>query len=230
MDADCYVENDWLSQAINCFSRESADAVGSHHLIPEGYGWIGRTAELIQTKKKTSDGNYIPSGNMLVKRDSFESIGGFNSNLETNEDVDFCNRLIAAGGCVFLDSAIRCIHTGAPSNVKQMFLREVWHGKDTFGVFWSDLKKIRNLRIVLFSCMSLCTLIGLLISLITYLLNENLYPIVIFSIIYFSLNMFVAIRDWKQVGGRILPIFMYACIFGLARSVSLLYSLIRKNH
>jgi glycosyltransferase involved in cell wall biosynthesis len=51
VDADCVVGRDWLIQSIKTMDREEADAVGSHHIVPEDSGWIGRTSELLDKRK-----------------------------------------------------------------------------------------------------------------------------------------------------------------------------------
>jgi mycofactocin glycosyltransferase len=44
-----------------------------------------------------SDGGYAPTGNLMVRREAFESIGGFVEGIRSAGDVDLCWRVQAAG-------------------------------------------------------------------------------------------------------------------------------------
>ena len=44
-----------------------------------------------------SDGGYAPTGNLLVRRAAFESVGGFTEGIRSAGDVELCWRLQAAG-------------------------------------------------------------------------------------------------------------------------------------
>jgi GT2 family glycosyltransferase len=44
-----------------------------------------------------SDGGYAPTGNLLVRREAFEALGGFTEGIRSAGDVELCWRLQAAG-------------------------------------------------------------------------------------------------------------------------------------
>lgn len=234
VDADCTVSKDWLKNALRTFASESADAVGSCHLIPEEAGWIGRIAELVQSKRVGSDVKYIPSGNMLVKRRCFELIGGFMPSLETSEDVDFCSRLRRHGYKIFLDPKISAVHLGAPMGVREMFRREMWHGKTMFPVFLSDLRSgkklrsVRNLSLIMFSTVNLIFIIGMVAGVYQMIRGENTLFMAC-AALYLFLNFAMAIRDWVKVKQGLLYLFGYIVIYGIARSLSLARGVLKEG-
>src|SRR5262249_52970008 len=74
--------------------------------------------------------DWLGSGNLAVRRDAFLRVGGFDTSLETCEDVDLCNRLRAAGYRLVSDDRMRSIHFGDPSTLGELFRGELWRGRD----------------------------------------------------------------------------------------------------
>lgn len=71
---------------------------------------------------------YIGTGHLIVRRDSFDRVGGFDESLSTGEDVDFCRRARDAGLLVVPDQRLAVTHQGAPMTAWQFLRREIWHG------------------------------------------------------------------------------------------------------
>lgn len=232
VDADCTVSKDWLVNALKTLASESADAVGSCHLIPGETGWVGRVAELVQSKRVGSDVKYIPSGNMLVRRSSFKAVGGFAPSLETSEDVDFCSRLRKHGYKIFLNPEISAVHHGAPAGVREMFKRELWHGKTMVPVFLSDirsgvrLRSVRNRNLIMFSGLNLVFIIAMILG-VYPMLNGEPALFIISAALYLLLTFGMAMRDWVKVKEGLGFLFCYIIIYGLARSLSLAQGAVR---
>ena len=56
----------------------------------------------------------------MLRRDCFESLGGFNVEIPLYEDVDFWMRAIRRHGFVFVDRPILEYRTGAPSLIHDL--------------------------------------------------------------------------------------------------------------
>jgi hypothetical protein len=67
---------------------------------------------------------------MAVRREAFQRVGGFDTRLETCEDVDLCRRLRAAGCTIVEDSRLRNVHLGDPATLREVFYGELWRGRD----------------------------------------------------------------------------------------------------
>ncbi len=227
VDADCVVDHDWLSNAIKCIYRESADAVGSFHDIPEESGWIGEISTLIQSRKVGADINYIPSGNMIIRRAAFEDIGGFDSSLETGEDVDICKRLKDKGYKIFSDPAIHSIHYGSPKNIKEMFRREMWHGRTMWVIFLRDFPRNNKWLLFLYvNCNAL--LIMLMIVGLVRIAQGSITLLLASCFLYLCLNLLVALQDWLRVRKSFLGLYGYVLVYGAARAVGMFEQILSK--
>jgi len=107
IDSDCTADPDWLADLLPAFAEEQVVAVG---------GWVDglyRDAALDRYEAVMSSLNlgrremaggaggdtfYLPSCNLLLRRQAFKAAGGFNSEMQVGEDVDLTWRLRDTGG------------------------------------------------------------------------------------------------------------------------------------
>jgi glycosyltransferase involved in cell wall biosynthesis len=137
LDADCTVSKDWLERALPYFIDPRVGAVGSYYVVPlEPSTWVRRVLHVQTAARPTmSEGKWVPAGNMLVRKTVCRECGGFDESLVTCEDVDLCYR-VAQKYRVIEDTMIRCFHHGEPKNLRQVFRKELWRGRDNLlGVF-----------------------------------------------------------------------------------------------
>ena len=74
-----------------------------------------------------SDPTYINGCNIVTNKTTFQTIGGFDEELETGEDVDFAKRSKQEATLIRHDSAFRVIHHGYPKSLMAFIRRELWH-------------------------------------------------------------------------------------------------------
>ena len=220
VDADCVVAEQWLREGIAALERDGAGAAGNFYTIPDDTGWIGRINDLIHAKKLDGAVTYVPAGNLLVRRDCFEEIGGFDASLKTSEDVDLCRRLKQSGHSLSVNPAMQSVHYGTPSTVGQMFRRELWHGTTMLTVFFRDLVAIRNLRLALYTILNTVLLASLAASLWPLWHGRLLWSGISLGL-YLALNGAVTVLDWTRIRSHFPGLFAYTIIYGLARSASL---------
>jgi hypothetical protein len=100
-----------------------------------------------EARPKSSEGKWVPAGNMLIRKKVYLECGGFDESLATCEDVDLCYRL-AQKYRVVEDTTIRCFHHGEPKTLRQVFRKELWRGRDNLlgvvrhGFRWDELPSI----------------------------------------------------------------------------------------
>lgn len=223
VDADCIVSQQWLQNAINCLEDTKSAVVGCVYKIPANSLWVGKVSDIISQKRRSGYVNYLPAGNIIVKKDCFFEVNGFDESLETNEDYDLCYRLREKGYKIFSDPSIESVHLGTPNTISHLFKRELWHGTSTFKVFIKDFKKARNLKVILFSIFIWFCLINIVIGLgVLVLIGNSIYVTIslLFLILLIGgISLRTAIMHAKI---DMLPyIFVYYFIYGLARGVSL---------
>jgi hypothetical protein len=71
---------------------------------------------------------------MVVRRDAFERLRGFDETLGTCEDWDFCMRLHEERLRLLSDAGLRSSHFGDPSTLTALFRGELWRGRDNLRV------------------------------------------------------------------------------------------------
>lgn len=149
LDADCTVDPQWLKNAVRHFDDPQVGAVGSYHVVPmDPPTWVRRILQKqIESRPQLSEPNWLPSGNMFVRREAFVKCGGFDESMATCEDVDLSYRLAQESRLV-ADACIRCWHHGEPRTLWEVFRKELWRGRDNLlgairhGVTLSELPSL----------------------------------------------------------------------------------------
>jgi Glycosyl transferase family group 2 len=198
-----------------------AVVVGSVHRAPEDSGWIAKaSAELASTK--TGEVKYIPSGNLIVSRQCFDTAGGFDERMTTNEDVDFCRRVRRLGHLVFADPDIVAIHHGVPRSALDFFRRELWHGRDSFRVFLEDLERVTNLWVMLYSFgFAMVGFCGI-VAIVVFALTRSVVPLALFVGLLAALLSLVWFTRVRTHHNHRFSILMQQTLYGAARAASLL--------
>ena len=131
LDADCTVDTQWLTIAVCHFKDPQVGAVGSYHVVPlDPPTWVRQVLQKqIEARPQLTEPNWLPSGNMFVRRDAFMKCGGFDESMATCEDVDLSYRLAQRYRLVG-DARIRCWHHGEPRTLWEVFRKELWRGRD----------------------------------------------------------------------------------------------------
>jgi len=133
IDADCEVQSDWLAKCLEVSRKDTAViAVGSRVEPPlEGRTWVtsawqafvGSSPNAGEEQKR-----WLTTQGLLVRRNSFEKVGGFDETLETCEDCDLGYRLCEHGLIVLVNNAL-LVHHGESNSLREVFLREAWRTK-----------------------------------------------------------------------------------------------------
>jgi glycosyltransferase involved in cell wall biosynthesis len=132
VDSDCVIASDWLRNAIPLFDNPEIGAAGAPTLVPENGTWVQWSWYMHRKKRVNREYvKWLPTENLLVKREIFEKIGGFNEELVTCEDVDLCYR-IEKTHKIICDSSISAVHLGEARTLLDFFKKERWRGKGSF--------------------------------------------------------------------------------------------------
>ncbi|NOT55538.1 MAG: glycosyltransferase [Deltaproteobacteria bacterium] len=134
VDADCTVAEDWINKALPHLSDSTVGLVGSPYLMPaHPQTWVRKVLQKqADVRPRLSAAKWLPAGNMFIRRDVYWESSGFDESLTTCEDVDLCFR-ISQRYRVIADADIRCWHYGEPKNLREVFRKELWRGRDNLG-------------------------------------------------------------------------------------------------
>lgn len=130
LDADVYLGKGWGEQigpVIEKLCDQTNIITGSLYGISEGNNWIERIWFAPRTTQK--EVKYINGGHLILHRSFFTKMHGFDPELETGEDYEFCARAKAMGAIIENNPDLKVIHAGYPKSIRRFFGRERWHGR-----------------------------------------------------------------------------------------------------
>lgn len=222
LDADCLVPRQWLRSALELLSQNPAAVIGAPYSIPSSSSWVAQ-AWYEHQGVKLGAVSYIPGGDLLIARADFAGIGGFDENLETNEDYEFCQRARAAGLGVRSFRALSVCHLGTPQTLRQFYRKQRWHGKHVFRVFFQSLPKLRNAGAVGFALYTLTCLAGFVAGAAVAMTSGNVLWLLLFGAAILSAPLALSIRSSlaRRDISTALPLAVLFLAFGFARAACL---------
>ncbi len=128
IDADVLITREWVQtfQELASTAEQACPLTGYQYVVRDDANWL-EDSWFRRLKDKLLNG-----GNILIARQAFEQIGGFDPQLKTGEDYEFCERAIAAGVAYSPNAGFRAIHLGYPRTIGHFMRRECWHGEGDF--------------------------------------------------------------------------------------------------
>jgi len=129
-DSDQEPSQDWLALGIRALGSDlRVGMVGArYHALP-GSGWVASTWDLQRRfSDRAGDIGWLEAGNIFARREVFEQVGGFRTDLIASEDVDLSFRIRRAGYRVVCDPRIVNYHHGDPRTLLEFFRKERWRG------------------------------------------------------------------------------------------------------
>jgi glycosyltransferase involved in cell wall biosynthesis len=135
VDADHEIAAGWVFAALDCLQIPTVGAVGALCQAPADGTWVQQGyAHLRGAIRGQLDVDWLGSGNMAVRRQAFEALGGFDTSLDTCEDVDLCHRVRAQGFRIVSDARLKNVHYGDPRTLREVLSSERWRGRDNLRV------------------------------------------------------------------------------------------------
>jgi glycosyltransferase involved in cell wall biosynthesis len=135
VDADHEISPLWIDAAADALTDEGAGAVGALCRPPSNGTWVQQMYGVLRgSTVGRRDVEWLGAGNMAVRREAFQAVGGFDLTLESCEDVDLCQRLRNAGWRVVGDERLDNVHLGDPATLGQLFRAERWRGRNNLRV------------------------------------------------------------------------------------------------
>lgn len=234
VDADCIVDPDWLTVAARHFAAdENLCAVGVTEAPPyTNSTWVETIWMGLKHGRKPTQGfaytSWCASGAMLVKRESFEKVAGFNTCLTTCEDADLSTRLLE-NGTIILDYTVPFQHLRGSRTLLQLFKREMWRGQHNINGFLGHGISMRELPSVLAPVLFLfCMVSGMLLLILGQWVSEYFIRYLAFAFLGLALSLpFLMLvkkigfpPPFKEVGRSYAVCFVYF----LARALGSIFS------
>lgn len=174
LDADVLLTQEWsegIEQVAQYLMKDPMILTGSICRIDENASWIERNWFDPSLRRQLP--KYINSGHLILNRQLFNLIGGFDHMMETGEDVDFCMRATHLGARVVHNPQLKVIHLGYPKRVSNFIRRERWHGRGDYNSAKDTLSSKPALT-------SLFLLFSLIFALVSAVSSNNYLWILVF--------------------------------------------------
>jgi glycosyltransferase involved in cell wall biosynthesis len=230
LDADCFPKHNWLAEVLRL--RPANGVWGSDYVLPEDSTWVGKVWEEFQAKIHEGPTTFVPGGCLLVARRDFEILQGFQTSLETSEDVDFCLRAKAKGMHVLAMPSLAVAHAGTPRTLGHFFRKNRWHGKHVFRMFLSNLPETKYLPVVALSIYTLIMLFAVVIGLVLSITKHSPVAFLLCLVLLLlpSIGLAFARALPRRRPGAILPLFTLYFVYFLSRAASLIQMPARSDH
>lgn len=204
VDADQELAPGWLAAAAGLFGSPSVWAAGADYHAPGDGTWVQRVYDRFRSHTAGPvPVDWLPSGNLVVRRTAFDRIAGFDTTLESCEDVDFCRRIREAGGTLVESAALRSIHHGDPRTLRALFLSELWRGRDNLRVSLRERLTLRSAPSVVIPVAYLLALAALVSGLVVLLAGGGVTLAVAGGAVAFGLTTLRALRlSLRRVPGE----------------------------
>lgn len=128
IDADCLPADNWLYSGLKRLEQEPQSIIGCQIRRPEDSGYMVRYWAL-QQKEQDLIVKHLPGASLFFRKNIVETIGNFDAELPSSEDLDFTLRATNAGFEVFKPKSIAVYHLGWPESIVGFIKRQRWHAK-----------------------------------------------------------------------------------------------------
>ena len=127
LDADVRLTPKWIQTFKSIYEKviSTRGMFGSWVKIPENPSWIEKYWFGPLEKREFS---HVNSAHMIITKELFDELGGFDEYLETGEDYDFSVRVKKQGLIIYNEPELEVIHDGFPKTLSRFIIREYWHG------------------------------------------------------------------------------------------------------
>jgi glycosyltransferase involved in cell wall biosynthesis len=118
-DSDCVPEEDWLINAGRVFKETGCDLIGGRIDLfrvenSSYFAYVYEKHTAFSQSKNVPKGHSV-TANLIVKRNVFESLGGFNSGMKSGGDWEFTKRAVDSGYSLAYADDVRVQHPARAS-------------------------------------------------------------------------------------------------------------------
>ena len=198
VDADNEIGGEWSAAALECLAEDGVGAAGQPYDAPPNGSWVQRTYGLLRgAASGHADVEWLGSGNLAVRRQLFEDMGGFDESLTTCEDVDLCSRIRQRGWRIVRDSRLASVHHGDPDTLKAVFKGELWRGRDNVRV---SLRRPFSWRSLISLALSCLVLVGFAL-IVASVISPAPLPVLLTGIL--AVVVVVIVRGSRMLGAEL---------------------------
>jgi GT2 family glycosyltransferase len=131
IDDDCEPAPDWIEQNIHELEQPNIGAVGgqiagkSKEFFAQCVDFSSFAFSQVNRRMETP----VCSASLAVKRQAYEAAKGFNQELRSGEDIDFCYRLIKMGYKTIYQPAVKVLHNHRRKDFSTLLRYSYFYGR-----------------------------------------------------------------------------------------------------
>lgn len=225
LDADCTVDPAWLEVALSHLSDPEVGATGGHTRIPPNPTWMEATLDFLVTREGVNDVEFLPTANLILRREVFERVDGFDPHLETGEDSDLSNRILALGLRLISDTDVRVVHQDYPKTFWQRLKKEMWHAVNLVDLLRSSGFSAEYVTAVAVPLVYLLCLLGGSALLVIAIYAGAARPLLYAAVCFLSLPTAIAL--YKAIRKRRFGFLLYSIAYYIAVLLGRIAALLR---
>lgn len=131
IDSDVELDPGWLEAGVKAFENPRVLATGCFPGVPQAATWVQEAWDIHQRGRQPrgtpTPVTWLPSMSLVVRREDFAAVKGFDEALVTAEDVDLCYRL-SHRGLILSNPAMQAVHWGEAPDLRTFWRKEKWRG------------------------------------------------------------------------------------------------------
>ena len=212
IDSDCVLDNDQISKASDYLKREHVGLIGSKYHRSLKINNFQKNLDLFfKLQNNSSSTDWLPSIFIIIKKEDFFSLNGFDEHLVTCEDVDFGYRLKKKNKLIISSSTLSTTHLGEPKNFYEFLKKHSWHSLDALIIIYKHptfKSEIKYVVFLLYTLIAFATLIYGLIVLNLMLVSTSLFFITLPSFLL-ALKLCICAKNFKALGNFFLIYLLY---------------------
>lgn len=138
VEADGYYQEDYLEKCLTHFNRPEVAGVLGDGRVWEPDNWLAkyrdvmmrvRNAELLRIRREIKQGKIAP---WVFRRKVYNEVGGYPENLIGGEDLDFAERILAAGYRIEFEPSVVMFHKWEENSLWKNVLRNYRIGHNSY--------------------------------------------------------------------------------------------------
>lgn len=158
IDADCVASPQWIASAVEALTYgDDVGAVGGNCLLRENPSWVEK-GWVLDNQPKEGVTNSLAGSSFLLMRSTFNSVGGFDENINAGEDTKLSKNVLVLGMQVKFLEACAVVHLGYPSSYRGFLKRQFWHASSYRKSNYGLLQDKTFLAVVIFTLLFLTML------------------------------------------------------------------------
>ena len=225
LDADVELSPNWLNAMISQLEDTPTRAlVSAVQKCSDDAPPLEKIRTALSNAAVDTNVRFLPGRNLLVRRTTFEEIGGFPEHLVTCEDYYFTD-MVHKKGHLYYSSAADYVHLGEDKKYSEMYKKEIWRGQ-------SNLQSIKGRAIPLSELPSFLVPLWILVffvaTLLSLLSGEGLLVLISFVLLLLPVSLY-SLRLFKICKGKVglLDIFHFYGLYFPARIIGTLSGLFK---